>query len=57
MTGSSVHHAYTSSGTYTVQLEVTGLGGVKVLDSGVVLVEGEMPSVFDPAAKRRASAE
>jgi hypothetical protein len=57
MTGSSAHHAYTSPGTYNVQLELTGLGGVTAHVSGTVKVEGEMPSIFDPSAKTRTLTE
>lgn len=51
--GPEVDHAYTRAGRYRVQLEATSLDGIVARTRCDVIVDGNIPSVFDPAAKKR----
>jgi alpha-galactosidase len=53
VTGAAVAHAYTRAGRYRVQLESTSLDGLTTRTMREVIVGGSIPSVFNPAAKKR----
>jgi alpha-galactosidase len=51
--GPEVEHAYTQAGRYRVQLDSTSLDGLTAHAMREVIVDGSIPSVFDPTAKKR----
>lgn len=51
--GAKVEHAWTEPGSYTVQLDVTGIDGKTATQQQTVTVGGQIDTRFDPSTNRR----
>lgn len=51
--GADVSHAYTQPGRYNVTVTATGLNGRSSLKTLSISLTGRVPTIYDPAAKKR----